>query len=138
MTAAIRRALLTAAAFSALVGAAVLPAPAFAAEGGAPKTAEFVPLGDFTVNVPVPSRRREYLVLSVTLEAPAGHADGLKDIAPRLQDAVLRQLIAMSEQGALRPDQTDPLAIKDALFETINKVQPDGVKDVLITRILFS
>ncbi len=103
-----------------------------------PKEAEYVQLGDFTVNVPASRNRREYVVMTVTLEAAPGTADKLKDISPRVQDAVLRRLMAMSEEGALKPNQTDPLTIKDALFDTISKLKPDCVKEVLITRLLYS
>lgn len=121
-----------------LFATAPLAARAGEAPAGPPKVADFVPLGDFTINVPDSGHRRAYLVLSITVEAATGTGDGLQDIAPRIQDAVLRRLMTMSEQGVLRPNQTDPLAIKDALFEVISKLHPDGVKDVLITRILFS
>lgn len=117
------------------------PALALAGEGGegAPKkVADFVQLGDFTINVQGVGRRREYLVLTVTVETPAGDAQKLQDISPRVQDAVLRRLMMMSDEGALKPNHTDPMVIKDALYDTISKMSPDSVKDVLITRILYS
>lgn len=130
-----RRALLFAAA--ATPAAAMLaPSAALAGEGAAKADSNFFVLGDFTVNVP--GRRRGYLVLSVTVEATPGKSEGLRDISPRIQDAVLRRLMAMSEQGVLQPNSTDPLTIKDALFETITKLRPESVKDVLLTRILYS
>lgn len=103
-----------------------------------PKTAEFVPLGDFTINVPTAGRRREFLVLTVTVETAPGEADKLQAMSPRVQAAILRQLMLLSSEGVLKPNQTDPLTIKDSLYEAISKTQSGPIKDVLITRILFS
>ena len=136
MSALTRRALLT----TAFAG---IPVIALAGEGGEDKDkpkkeAEFISLGDFTVNVKGVGRRREYLVLTVSVETPVGTGGKLNDIVPRVQDAVLRRLMMMSDEGLLKPNQTDPLAIKDALYDTISKLKPESVKDVLITRILYS
>lgn len=136
-----RRSLMTLA--GCVLSAAVLvAAPPARAEGGsekAEKTADFVVLGDFTINLPSQSaRRRGYMVVSITIETAPGTGGTIKDITPRVKEAVLQRLMAMSERGQLRPDQTDPLVIKDTMFETIAKFNPSGIKDVLITRILYT
>lgn len=107
-----------------------------ASPAGPPKLV-YLELGDFTVNLPQDERRYQYVLLSITVETPQDTAASMKAIMPRIKEAVVRRLITMSDHHQLEPDQTDPLMIKDALVETIGKVQ-DGVHDVLILRMLFS
>ena len=115
------------------------PRAATAEEAAAPAAMKlvYVELGDFTVNLPQDERRYQYVLLSVPVETQQDTAAAIKSIMPRIKEAVVRQLITMSDHHQLEPDQTDPLVFKDALTETIGKVQ-DGVHDVLILRMLFS
>lgn len=133
----LRRALLGAIAISALAPALTLSAPARAAEG-ARKEFEFVTLGDFTVNLPAVSRRMSYVVVSVTLETDAAQTQNFRDLSPRLKQAVLQRLMAMSERQELRPGHTDPVLLRDRLFDSLARVQEEGLKDVVITRLIHS
>jgi flagellar basal body-associated protein FliL len=119
--------------------AAALPAAAASKseEGAAPKN-EFLSLGDFTVNLPPAGRRPGFVVIGVTVEARTDVVNVLKAIAPRVREAVLQRLMDMSSRGQIQPGRTDPLQVKDALSATLTKLQPEGIRDVLITRILHS
>ncbi len=122
--------------------AALLPmlatGSALAAEEKGPQKSEFLSLGDFTVNLPPQGRRPGYVVIGVTVEAQTAAINTLKAIAPRVREVVLQRLMDMSSRGQMQPGRTDPLQLKDALTVTITKLQPEGVQDVLITRILYS
>ncbi len=120
-----------------LLGVSPRPAAAEEATASGPPKMVYVELGDFTVNLPQDERRYQYVLLSVTIETQQDVAASLKSIMPRIKEAIVRRLITMADHHQLEPDQTDPLIIKDALVETIGKVQ-DGVHDVLILRMLFS
>lgn len=134
----LRRTLLGAIATSALAPALLQPRPAGAAEAAPPREFEFLPLGDFTVNLPVASRRMAYVVVSITLETRAEQAASFKALSPRLKQAVLERLIAMSERQELRPGQTDPALLRDNLFDSLARIREEGLKDVVITRLIHS
>ncbi|MCQ4159954.1 flagellar basal body-associated FliL family protein [Roseomonas sp. GC11] len=128
----------------ALAAVALLPslaaplAPAMAAEAAPKKEFEFVTLGDFTVNLPGTNRRMSYVVVSVTLETKAEQTQQFRDLSPRLKQAVLRRLMAMSERQELRPGRLDPALLRDSLYDSLAQVQEDGLKDVVITRLILS
>jgi flagellar basal body-associated protein FliL len=111
--------------------------PSMAAEGPK-KEFEFMALGDFTVNLPASSRRMAYVVVSVTLEMKTENMQGFKDVSPLLQQAVLRRLMTMSERNELRPGQTDPGLLRDSLYDSLSRVREDGLRDVVITRLIHS
>jgi flagellar basal body-associated protein FliL len=113
------------------------PAGAIAAEA-AKKEFEFLALGDFTVNLPSAGRRMSYVVVSVTLETRSELLQGFKDVSPLLRQAVLRRLMAMSERNELRPGATDPGMLRDRLYDSLAQVREDGLKDVVITRLIHS
>lgn len=125
-----------------LLGALALPAgPALAAGGGdaAPRSGtEFVPLGDFTVNLPHQGRRHQYLLVGISVEVQADAAQAFKDINPRLREAVLQQLMRMSQRGQLKQGTADPAQLRDELYATLVKVRPDGLRSVVITRMMHS
>jgi flagellar basal body-associated protein FliL len=110
---------------------------AVAAEA-AKKEFEFLALGDFTVNLPSAGRRMSYVVVSVTLETRSELLQGFKDVSPLLRQAVLRRLMAMSERHELRPGATDPGMLRDRLYDSLAQVREDGLKDVVITRLIHS
>lgn len=116
---------------------ALAPMQAAAAEA-AKKEFDFVPLGDFTVNLPSAGRRMAYVVISVTLETQSEQTQGFKDVSPLLRQAVLRKLMAMSERNQLRPGQTDPSLLRDSLYDSLAQVREEGLRDVVITRLLHS
>ena len=119
--------------------AATVPAPAaWAAEAAPKKETEFFPLGDFTVNLPSANRRMAYVVVSVTLETEAPRLQAFRDLSPRLKQAVLRRLMAMSERQELRPGRVDPALLRDSLFDSLAQIQEEGLKDVVITRLIHS
>ncbi len=107
------------------------------AEEAAPVKPGYVPLGEFTVNLPQSDGAQAYALLDLTLEAVPGAAQTLHDILPRLKESALRQLMAMAEKGELKPGRTDPGVLKTALLEAIGKVQPGAVREVLITKLIF-
>jgi flagellar basal body-associated protein FliL len=116
----------------------LMATPGQAAEETPKKEFEYIPLGDFTINLPVAGRRMSYVVVSVTLETDAAHSQPFKDLQPRLKQAVLRRLISMSERQELRPGHTDPSQLRDNLFDSLAQVQEAGLRDVVITRLLHS
>ncbi|RKK03099.1 hypothetical protein EBE87_16650 [Pseudoroseomonas wenyumeiae] len=120
-----------------LAGAMMLTAPALAAEA-AKKEYEFLALGDFTVNLPAAGRRMSYVVVSVTLETRSAEIQGFKDVSPLLRQAVLRKLMSMSERNELRAGQTDPAMLRDSLYDSLAQVREEGLRDVVITRLLHS
>jgi flagellar basal body-associated protein FliL len=141
MTIEFRRVALGALAAMALLPGLLAPlAAAQAAEAPPKKAFEFVTLGDFTVNLPsaMGSRRMGYVVVSVTLETNSERTQSFKDLSPLLRQAVLRKLMAMSVRQELRPGQTDPATLRDSLYDSLAAVQEDGLKDVVITRLLHS
>ncbi len=126
---------------SALLGAGMavcLGVPALASEqpAGPPKPV-FVPLGEFTINLGGRSEQFGFVVVSVTVQVVPEAAGGFRDIMPRIKEAVMRRLMVLAERGALLPGQTDPLILKEVLAETLQKVKPDSVQEVLITRLMY-
>jgi flagellar basal body-associated protein FliL len=117
--------------------ALLLATPALSAETPK-KEFEFLPLGDFTVNLPTGNRRMSYVVVSVTLETRSEQVQGFKDVSPLLRQAVLRKLMAMSERNELRPGGTDPGMLRDRLYDSLTQVREEGLKDVVITRLIHS
>lgn len=97
----------------------------------------FLTLGEFTVNMPEADNALGYVVVGVTLEAIPTAAAALKDIVPRLKEAIMRRLMVMAERGALEPDRADPLVLKAALLDSVTVLRPGAVRDVLITRLIF-
>jgi len=120
----------------------LMAAPAFSRTEINPprREVEFIALSPFTVNLPVPptARRRDFVIIAVTLETQPDVASHIREQMPRVQDAVLRRLIDMSARGLLRPNATDPLVVKDSIFDVVSRFQRQGVRDVLITQILHS
>lgn len=133
-----RRAVLRLLPALALAPALLPPAAARAAEEAAKKPFDYVTLGDFTVNLPSASRRMSYVVVSVTLETQAELAQQFRDLSPRLKQAVLQRLMAMSERQELRPGRTDPALLRDQLFDSLARVREEGLRDVVITRLIHS
>lgn len=111
--------------------------PAWAAEPPDPKPS-YVSLGEFTVNLPQQNRRDlSYAVVDITLDAAPGAASHLRDLLPLLKEAVLRRLLSLAGEGELKPDETDPVALKKVLLQSIDRLEPNRVRDVLITRLLY-
>ncbi|CAH2605450.1 Flagellar protein FliL (plasmid) [Rhodovastum atsumiense] len=126
---------------SLIAGAAMLlaaPVAHASSETADPNKKEYLAIGDFTINLPLQGKRSGYVVIGITVEARSAAVAALKAAAPRVREAVLQRLMDMSSRGEIRPGQTDPLTLKDAMVALITRLQPEGVIDVLITRILFS
>lgn len=125
-----------------LLGALALWAgPARASGGGdaAPRSgSEYVSLGDFTINLPATGRRHQYLLVAVAVEVQADAAQAFKDINPRLREAVLQQLMKMSQRGQLRQGTTDPGQLRDELYACLQRIRAEGLKSVVITRMMHS
>ena len=119
--------------------ATTLASTAQASEAAGPARAyEFLPLGDFTVNLPSTGRRHQYFLVSITIEVKADQVQAFRDLSPRLKEAVLQQLMRMSERQQLRPGGADPAAVREALFASLVRVQEEGLKSVVITRMMHS
>lgn len=124
-----------------LVGFAVcLPLPVLAEESEAPAgppKPNFLPLGDFTINLHGEESRFDFVVVSITLEVTPAAAATLKDLMPRLKETVMLRLMAMAEDGSLLPGRVDTVVLKTILADTLQKSNPDSIREVLITRILY-
>ncbi|MBC9207723.1 flagellar basal body-associated FliL family protein [Roseomonas aerophila] len=125
-------------ALAATAASVLAPLAGAQAAEAAKKEFEFVPLGDFTVNLPSSGRRMAYVVVSVTLETRSEETQGFKEVSPLLRQAVLRRLMAMSERNQLRPGQTDPSLLRDSLYDSLAQIREEGLRDVVITRLLHS
>jgi flagellar basal body-associated protein FliL len=119
-----------------LLAAVGCPLSARAAEEAKLAKPTFVPLSDFTINLPDDSPMA-YVIIGVTLEVAPEAAGGMNDITPRLKDLCIRRLMAMAAQGMLAPGHTDLVMVKTSLFDGVSKLRPDGVREVLITRLLY-
>ena len=97
----------------------------------------FLSLGDSPINLPEDSDQLSYVVISITLEVAPGAAAELKALEPRLKEAMMRRLLIMAERHVLQPGHTDPLVVKASLLDCVAAVQPNSVRDVLITRLLY-
>jgi flagellar basal body-associated protein FliL len=97
----------------------------------------FLSLGDFTINLPEDSEQLSYVVISITLEVAPGAASELKGLEPRLKEAMMRRLLIMAERRVLRPGHTDTLVVKASLLDCVTALQPNSIRDVLITRLLY-
>lgn len=103
---------------------------------GPPKPV-FVALGDYTINLHGKSDQFGFVVISVTVQVVPEAANGLRDIMPRVKEGVMRRLMVLADRGELLPGQTDPLMLKEILAETLNKLKPDAIQEVLITRLMY-
>jgi len=124
---------------SGVVGCSALSALSVSAsaEQAAPARPAFIVLGDFTINLPGNGDQLSYVVISVTIEAAPEAATDLKAVEPRLKETVMRRLMTMADRGILQPGHTDPLVVKQSLRSSLDEEQPHGVRDVLITRLLY-
>ena len=107
------------------------------APAGAPPKETFLSLGDFTINLHDKNGQFDFVVIGVTLDVAPQSANQLKEIMPRLKETLTRRLMALADRGALTPGQTDPVMLKSSLADALQKVNADGVKEVLITRLLY-
>jgi hypothetical protein len=103
-----------------------------------PKPFTFMPLGDFTVNLPLKGRRHQYFLVSVTLETKTEDTQAFVDIVPRLKDSVLQRLMQMSSRDELRPGETDIARLRENLFASLREVRTEGLKSVVITRMMHT
>jgi flagellar basal body-associated protein FliL len=132
-----RRQLLLFCAISVLpIGQYAGPASAEEETPGPPKPV-FVVLGEFTVNLHDKDAQFGFIVVGVTLEVAPEMANAIKDVVPRLKEALTRRLMALADHGSLTPGETDPVILKASLADALQKINPDGIRDVLITRLLY-
>jgi flagellar basal body-associated protein FliL len=108
-----------------------------AAEEARPNKPSFISLGEFTVNLPDDGGSAGYVVIGITLEVAPQAAAELNDILPRVKDQVIQRLMTIAAQGMLQPGHTDPTMLKTVLFDSVAKMRPDSVREVLITRFLY-
>ena len=106
-------------------------------EAKGPPKPVFLQLGDFTINLNGKGDKFAFIIISVTMEVIPAFAPQLKDILPRFKEAVNRRLMALADRGALAPGETDQAILKAILSDTLHKVSPEGIKDVLIMRLLY-
>ncbi|MGD0434439.1 MAG: hypothetical protein ABSA58_25445 [Acetobacteraceae bacterium] len=114
----------------------LVPATAWAEEHVAPRPA-YIALGEFTINLPEKNEQLSYAVISITIEATPEAATDLRAVEPRLKELVMRRLMAMADRGVLQPSHTDLGAVKQALIASLEELQPNSVRDVLIVRLLY-
>jgi flagellar basal body-associated protein FliL len=106
-------------------------------EPAGPPKPVFLPLGEFTVNLHDKDAQFGFIVVGVTLEVVPESANALRDVMPRMKEALIRRLMAMADRGTLAPGETDPVVLKASLADALQKINPDGIRDVLITRLLY-
>ncbi len=106
-------------------------------EKSGPPKPSFLSLGEFTVNLKDKDGQFNFVVVSVTLDVAPDQANGLRDIQPRLKEAITRRLMLLADRGALAPGETDPTIVKASLSDALQKVAADGIREVLITRLLY-
>lgn len=121
---------------------AVIPAlfawrGAGAAEEHAPDHA-YVPMGDIAVNLPRGDDDPAFLVVTVVIETTPDGAAAVKANALRIREAILFRLMTMAQRHQLETNTLDPIVLKDALFQAVTRVQRDGVRDVLVQRVVRS
>jgi flagellar basal body-associated protein FliL len=120
-----------------------LPAGLFGVPGAAGEEKDgdskpaFLSLGEFTVNLHDKNTQFGFVVVGVTLDVAPDSANTLRDIMPRLKEALTRRLIVLADRGALAPGATDTEILKVSLAEALQKLNADGIRDVLITRLLY-
>lgn len=129
-----RRSLLPVLAVAAVAAPVRFP---LAEEDAKPVKPTFVSLGEFTVNLPDDGGQMGYVVIGISMDVAPEAAGALNDIMPKLKDMVISRLMGMAAQGMLAPGHTDLVMIKTSLFDTLSRVNPQGIREVLITRLLY-
>ena len=126
-------------------GLMMRPAPDPAPEAAAPPAPvvppEYVKLpSQFVVPVMEGGRVGSLVVLTLSLEVPAGGTDAVFAREPKLRDEFLRVLFDHANAGGFRGTFTEGgtlIALRRALLEAARKVMgAEGVGDVLITDIV--
>jgi flagellar basal body-associated protein FliL len=120
-----------------LAVAAPLTGPGAAYAEEQPARPAYISLGEFTINLPVKGGMMSYAIIGITLDVVPSASSDLRAMEPRLKEAVMRRLMAMADSGVLQPEHTDLAAVKEALINSITKLQPGSVRDVLIVRLLY-
>ncbi len=122
----------------AIACAGSLLAQAASAEEEPSSKPAYIALGDFTVNLPGgEDAASSYVVVGVTVDAAPQAANELRDMMPRLKEAIIRRLMKLADRGVLQPGRTDPLMLKTSLLDCLAPLRPDGVREVLIVRLLY-
>lgn len=78
------------------------------------------------------------VVLSLSLEIGEGQSEAVLEMEPKLRDAVLRRLFDHANTGGFDGDFTEIVPmdrLHTQLLETVQKLMPEVVSDVLITDI---
>ncbi|WP_323040745.1 flagellar basal body-associated FliL family protein [Gemmobacter sp.] len=117
------------------------PVPAAAAPPVPAVPPEYVKLpSQFVVPVMEGGRVGSLVVLTLSLEVPAGGTDAVFAREPKLRDEFLRVLFDHANAGGFRGTFTEGgtlIALRRALLEAARKVMgAEGVGDVLITDIV--
>ena len=107
------------------------------ADGGVP---DYVKLSNqFIVPVVEEGRVAAMVILSLTLEVPAGGSEAIYAREPKLRDAFLQVLFDHANAGGFRGAFTDGanlVILRSALREVATRIMAGGVSDVLIADIV--
>ena len=117
--------------------AATAAAEGEGADGGVP---DYVKLSNqFVVPVVEEGRVAAMVILSLTLEVPAGGSEAIYAREPKLRDAFLQVLFDHANAGGFRGAFTDGanlVILRSALREVAQKIMAGAVSDVLIADIV--
>lgn len=89
----------------------------------------------FVVPVVKNGRPKAMVILDINIEVDGSYDESVYSLEPRLRDAFLTQLLALSSQGMLPQmlEDTDKLEYtKTALLETSREIMGDAALDILI------
>lgn len=112
-----------------------------ATAGGVKDKAEFVKLSNpFVIPVIEGGRVTSLVIVSLSIETPAGQTEQVYDLEPKLRDGLLQVMFDHANAGGFRGDFTD-IAQMNGLRRMLIEVaqttlSPDLVRNVLITEIL--
>ena len=111
-----------------------------AAEGADVGVPDYVKLSNqFVVPVVEEGRVAAMVILSLTLEVPAGGSEAIYAREPKLRDAFLQVLFDHANAGGFRGAFTDGanlVILRSALREVAQNIMAGGVSDVLIADIV--
>ncbi|MEP1332010.1 MAG: flagellar basal body-associated FliL family protein [Lentilitoribacter sp.] len=103
------------------------------------KMVEYVKLNNqFVIPVIERERVRSLVVMTLTVEVPAGQKDVIYAKEPKLRDSFLQVLFDHANMGGFSGEFTDPAKLeilRNSLLEIGQRDMRDGITDVLITDV---
>jgi len=78
------------------------------------------------------------VIMNLNFELESDAPENLYSFEPKLRDAIVRELLTLSDRGIFGEDMTTPKnyeTLRSTLLEAGQRVVQDGIKDVLILDI---